>query len=766
MTRIASASNNPQAPKAKPAPTAPVAPPARATAPVAQGFRPLLQQAAAIQAQLAKAVEAGQFNAARRLQSQLKATLSAASRAPGGTPERQALLNRAAAAMQTIDRQLMAAPRPAATPAPAARPAENRGPLGFLGDAFKQVGSGLEKAGKVVFFPLEALGKVVDPLRAKAGEKLGQLKSAIDNSVIGKAPVIGTATRFTTGLASSLVGMVDGAVQAVTHPVDLIKGVGKIAGTVVGLIPGPKQAWDYAVHGKDFATSYQEGLADAKALGKAFIQPALDDFAAGNYAGGIGRLTGDIGSLLVTGGAAGGAKTAQVGMVASRAGKLGKVVNAVKAGARVIGAVDDLSAKIIGAGLKANLAPVKALGRVASEAAPLRKLASMADEAAQAQAAVAAVATKPKAAYAFADDLLKGEVRMANAPDLAQSIANQKTVVGKLGGTPIYEHLSDLVRGSLVDNEAKLIGAMKELKLNGKAITSLEEAAEAWKALPADSPQRVVVGKKLAGALQEGFAEGLSFPPAAIEFTGLPEHLAGLQKADKVLLDPSLLNEDLGYLVNVMAEEQTHAYQRFLADNREALTVDPRVAAEVEKYAKELQAEHYLSPPAAGLQTLAGGMDELNRVIRSMTDSADEVVARNLRKEAAPKLAAGTAERAALDGWWGQVGQESEKLSFMKWALGDLDKAAKHPTSLKTWIGDYADRLPEGIALVDGVARDADGIRAALSGAIKESQGAIVKANNEVATLFKDWTTAYKSQSLEFTAKNVASDVARWMFGD
>jgi hypothetical protein len=668
--------------------------------------------------------------------------------------------------MQTIDRQLMAAPRPAATPAPAARPAENRGPLGFLGDAFKQVGSGLEKAGKVVFFPLEALGKVVDPLRAKAGEKLGQLKSAIDNSVIGKAPVIGTATRFTTGLASSLVGMVDGAVQAVTHPVDLIKGVGKIAGTVVGLIPGPKQAWDYAVHGKDFATSYQEGLADAKALGKAFIQPALDDFAAGNYAGGIGRLTGDIGSLLVTGGAAGGAKTAQVGMVASRAGKLGKVVNAVKAGARVIGAVDDLSAKIIGAGLKANLAPVKALGRVASEAAPLRKLASMADEAAQAQAAVAAVATKPKAAYAFADDLLKGEVRMANAPDLAQSIANQKTVVGKLGGTPIYEHLSDLVRGSLVDNEAKLIGAMKELKLNGKAITSLEEAAEAWKALPADSPQRVVVGKKLAGALQEGFAEGLSFPPAAIEFTGLPEHLAGLQKADKVLLDPSLLNEDLGYLVNVMAEEQTHAYQRFLADNREALTVDPRVAAEVEKYAKELQAEHYLSPPAAGLQTLAGGMDELNRVIRSMTDSADEVVARNLRKEAAPKLAAGTAERAALDGWWGQVGQESEKLSFMKWALGDLDKAAKHPTSLKTWIGDYADRLPEGIALVDGVARDADGIRAALSGAIKESQGAIVKANNEVATLFKDWTTAYKSQSLEFTAKNVASDVARWMFGD
>ncbi|MFN3431509.1 MAG: hypothetical protein ACK46X_16345, partial [Candidatus Sericytochromatia bacterium] len=151
---------------------------------------------------------------------------------------------------------------------------------------------------------------------------------------------------------------------------------------------------------------------------------------------------------------------------------------------------------------------------------------------------------------------------------------------------------------------------------------------------------------------------------------------------------------------------------------------------------------------------------------RDLKDSADENVVRSLRREAAPKLTAGTAERAAMDAWWGKVGGESEKLSFMKWALGDLDKAAKHPTSLKTWIGDYADRLPEGIAAVDGVARDADGIRAALGSAIKESQGAIVSANNEVAGLFKSWTDAYKGQSLEFTAKNVASDVARWMFGD
>lgn len=766
MSRITRNGAAPQV--ARPAAPAPAAPVARHTTPAVGGLRPLLDRAIALQQRLKQATEAGQWPAARKLQGEMRQVVGAMQALPGNNPARAQAIAAVGAAVQTVERQLASAPRPAPRPASPPQPAANGGPLGFLGRAAKAAGTGLDKVGKVAFFPLNALGKVLDPVRAKIGGGLSSVKSAIDNSVVGKAPVVGPAVRFTTGLASSLVGMVDGAVQAVTHPAELVKGVASIAGTVVGLVPGPRQAWDYAVHGKDPVTSYKEALGEAKALGTALIQPSLDDFKAGNYAGGIGRLVGDVGSLLVTGGAAGGVKGAQAGMVASRLGKLGRAGKVLKAGARAIGAVDDLSAKIIGAGLKANFAPVAKAGQALGGAAPLRKLAGLADEAAQAnkpQAAVAAVATKPKAAYAFADDLLRGEVKLANAPGLDEAIAAQQGVIGRLGGTPVWEHLSDTIRGAMVDTEHKLIAAVKDLKLNGKAVTSLEDAVEAWKALPENAPQRAIVARQLAGAMQESFAEGLKFPPAAVEFTPLADNLAGLNTEAKVLLDPSLLNEDLRYLVDVMAEEQTHAYQRFLTDNRAAITVDPKMAAEIEKYAKEFQVEHYLNPPAAGLEVLASGVKGLDKPLRDLADHADENLVLMLRREAAPLISKGTPERAVLDAWWSKAGPESEKLSFMKFALGDLNKASKSPTAFKTWLGDYGGRLPEGITHVDGVARSLEDAQSALNKAIKESQGTLSQAHREVSQTFADWTAAYKSQSLEFTAKHVASDVARWMFG-
>lgn len=761
MTRIIRGQT---APTAKTAPKAPVAPANRSTAPAAPTMRGLTDQAVSLHQRLGQAVASGQWGAARKLLSELRPVVSGMRQLASNNPARLAIVERVDTAVRQVEKQLASAPRPAAPPAPAPAPAEKKGPLAFLGTAAQKLGSGLEKVGRVAFFPLEALGKVLDPVREGIGNKLSSLKNAIDNSVVGKLPVIGQATRFTTGLAASLVGMVDGAVQAVTHPVDLIKGLGSIAGTVVGLVPGPRQLWDYAVHGTDPVTSYKAALGDAKNLATALIQPSLDDFEAGNYAGGIGRLVGDIGSLVVTGGAAGGAKGAQLGVTASRAGKL---ANAVKAGARVIGAVDNFSAKIVSTGLKANFAPLTKAGKVLGEVAPLRTLATKADDAARVgQAAPAAVATKAKAAYAFAEDALQGEVRMANAPDVAKAIADQPGVIGKLGGAPVWEHLSDQVLGAFVDTEAKLVGAFKELKLNGRPVSSLEEAAEAWKALPENSAQRAAVGKKLAAAVQESFAEGLKFPPAAVEFTALPEHLAGLQTHAKVLLDPSLLNEDLRYLVNVMAEEQTHAYQRFLADNKDALKLEPKMAAEVDKYAREFQVENYLNPPAAALEVLAKGIDAMRKPLADLTDHADENLALTLRRQVAPRLAANTPERAVLDTWWAKASPESERLSFLKFALGDLEKMGKSDAGMRIWANDYAGRIPDAITHLDGVPRKLDDARSALTKAIKESQESLLSAHNEVTDTFRSWTDAYKNQSLEFTAKHVASDVARWMFGE
>lgn len=395
--------------------------------------------------------------------------------------------------------------------------------------------------------------------------------------------------------------------------------------------------------------------------------------------------------------------------------------------------------------------------------AVVRKVAAAIEETGL-SAAPAAVAKKAKVAHAFSPELLAGEVRAATGPELAAAVAEQQKLLGKLGGVPLHEHLADQVVGALVDNEHKLMEAVKGLKLGGKPVGSMEDAAKAWKALPENAPERVAVAKKLAGAMQQGFAEGLQYQPAAVEFTALPEHIAGLQREAKVLLDPSLLNEDLHYLVDVMAEEQTHAYQRFLTENRHALQVDPKVATEVEKYAKELQQENYLHPPASGLETLANGVREMQSAIRNVADHADENLVLMLRKQVAPKLANGTPERALLDAWWTQVGPESEKLSFMKFAMGDLEKQARSGPGLRNWHSDYASRLPEGVVPLEGPLTG-EALKLSLGKAIKESQSKLLKANDDVAFAFQSWMDAYKGQSLEFTAQNTAGEVSRWMFG-
>ena len=84
--------------------------------------------------------------------------------------------------------------------------------------------------GHVVFFPLELAGKVLDPIRKGVGSVLSGLRSGIDNT-LGKIPLLGAAVRFTTGLANSVVGLVDGALQGVTHPVELVKGLTSMAWT-------------------------------------------------------------------------------------------------------------------------------------------------------------------------------------------------------------------------------------------------------------------------------------------------------------------------------------------------------------------------------------------------------------------------------------------------------------------------------------------------------------------------------------------------------
>lgn len=255
------------------------------------------------------------------------------------------------------------------------------GIFGFVGDLVEGAGNLLEKAGHVVAFPLEMVGKVLDPVRDILGKSLGGLKDMIDGT-LGKIPVLGSAVRFTTGLAGSLVGMVDGAVQAVTHPVELVKGLGSMAWSLMGVLPpllNPRTLYDFAVNGKSPLESLKDSGGEVLALGKGLIGGALEDFSKGNIAGGLGRLTGDIGTFLVTDGA--GAAIKGVGT----AGKVAELAKASSVGVKAMKIVEAAKASSTAAkiGELAEAAKASSVGVKAAELVEAAKGSSVATKAAE-----------------------------------------------------------------------------------------------------------------------------------------------------------------------------------------------------------------------------------------------------------------------------------------------------------------------------------------------------------------------------------------------
>ncbi|MDB5101220.1 MAG: hypothetical protein JWM80_5641, partial [Cyanobacteria bacterium RYN_339] len=292
-----------------PAPVMPVAAPGqdKNTA----GIEALGQRIGVDYQKLDAALQKGDVAEARRLTGELKQLADEGAKLAAGTTYADSFAQVQAAVAQLEpqlpkDKQMMMVGR-RLVEADKAAPKEHKGPFGFLGKALDFGGKLLEKAGHVVFFPLELAGKVLDPVRKAVGGVLGGLRSVIDNT-IGKIPVIGQAVRFTTGLANSVVGLVDGALQGVTHPVELIKGLGSMLWTASAFLPpflNARTLYDAAVNGENPMESMKGAMGEGGAILKGFFQNALDDIKQGNWAGALGQVTGDIGSFFVSGGAAG-----------------------------------------------------------------------------------------------------------------------------------------------------------------------------------------------------------------------------------------------------------------------------------------------------------------------------------------------------------------------------------------------------------------------------------------------------------------------------
>lgn len=297
-------------------------------------------------------------------------------------------------------RAVQAAPPPAEPPADEKPPEKrNKGMFGFIGGLLDAAGSWIEKGARVVTFPLTLLGKGVDFIKEPLGKALGGLKSAIDDS-IGQIPVIGQAVRFTTGLTASVVGIVDGLVTAVTHPVDTVKGLGSMLWTISGLVPGPKMLYDVAVHGKSPLESWQDSASGTLEVGKAMFAGAIEDVKAGNYAGALGRLTGDVGSLFL-----GGAGAARAAAWAGKYGRVGAI------GAKAIttlGRVVTVDAKLMELG-------AAGAGKLAGRLAKLPAAERLAAKLGKAEKALAADAKALKGG-GHVDDLARAERTVAQAP--------------------------------------------------------------------------------------------------------------------------------------------------------------------------------------------------------------------------------------------------------------------------------------------------------------------------------------------------------------
>lgn len=302
-----------------PAPPAPVPPApvssadANATAERAQAALAQLQKA---QDTLRQALEKNDLPAARRaLQDGLKAA-GAQQDGPYG-----ATFKAAREAFEQVGSQLDAA---AAKPAPAPKP-KKKGLFGFIGDALGKVGNAIGGAVDFVFKPVRnAVEKVLKPV----GDMLSGLKKTIDNT-LGKIPILGSAVRFTTGLAASVGGIVTGVGQAILNPVATVKGLGTLAWNLMPP-PVPKMLYDVLVNGKTPAESLKDQGQNLLGFGKAMFSGALSDIKDGNYAGALGRLTGDIGSFAV--GGVGAARAA------SWAGKLGRFEKVAQVGIKALSA--------------------------------------------------------------------------------------------------------------------------------------------------------------------------------------------------------------------------------------------------------------------------------------------------------------------------------------------------------------------------------------------------------------------------------------------
>jgi hypothetical protein len=258
---------------------------------------------------------------------------------------------------------------------------EHKGPFGFLGKIADKAGGLLEKVGHVVFFPLELAGKVLDPVRKAIGGVLGGLRNVIDNTV-GKIPIIGQAVRFTTGLANSVVGLVDGAIQGVTHPVELIKGLGSMLWTASAFLPpffNARTLYDMAVNGESPMESMKGAMGEGGAILKGFFQNALDDIAQGNWAGALGQVTGDIGSFFVSGGAAGAGKVAATGGKVAEISRFAKVAEAAKAsevGVKAMKVIEAAKASETGAKVM-KIAKAAQESEIATKAAQLARDAEL-----------------------------------------------------------------------------------------------------------------------------------------------------------------------------------------------------------------------------------------------------------------------------------------------------------------------------------------------------------------------------------------------------
>jgi len=802
---------NAAAPRAA-APAGPASPtsPALAGDRAGTGLDPLLVKLGPAYAKLLQAAQAGDAGACRQALAEIE-PLIAKGRSLAAGSRHEAAFAKVAAAAETVRAQLPPveagrAPQPAAetrtimvglpgrggrmVAVEAPQAPVRRGPLAWFGDLVGGAGKALTGVMHVAFAPLTFAGKLLDPIREGAGKLLGGAKAAIDGS-IGQVPVLGQAVRFTTGLASSLVGLVDGALHGITHPVELVQGLGHMAWTVVGLVPGVRTAWDVGVNGMSATESLKASWGEAGTIGKAFFQNAIDDVKAGNWSGALGRVTGDIGSFFVTGGAAAGAKTVGVGSTVAKASRLarlaevpalarvGRLAKAAKldvvagAGVKAIRLANEAGATIMIGGLKTNLAAWRGVGRLVREVPAAQRVMTLAEtsvakfrgvqetKAAGGQVGPAAAVRTPKQASPFTPAQLAGEVQVATPLTREQALARQVAVLKELERSPaLNEALYDAMIGRVIDADLKFDGVFKGLKLEGKAVTSMEEAAAAWKALPADSPLRVQVGKQLAAHMQQAFQEGLGFPPAAVEFRQLADNLAGQETRGKVLIDPAILHEDLDFLVHVMAEEQTHAYQRFLVDNQAALPLGQRMTKHVDDFAKGLSTESYVYPPTKALTESAERVKVLSR---GVADHADDVDYRNLRLTQVKQMLPGSVERAAADAWWAKVDRPSKEISLYKYAQTDLKALMKESGSINTFRADYVERLPKALFERDGVRLTPAETAKALDDLIKQRQQTLAAANGELERLAADWKVAYESQTLEFVAQRTADEVAVWI---